>query len=73
MANRTKESIERYTDTLTDQELFSACNKVWYKLREYCAGGLTFGMDWTTIRICYPDLAACYWYMIRAYQSRTSI
>ena len=67
---RDAKSIERYANTLTDQELKAACNKVWYKLREYGAGGLTFGMDWPTIRTCYPDLAFCYWHMIREYNAR---
>jgi hypothetical protein len=38
---------------------------IWRELRRHYAGGLTFGLDWATLRSAYPACAEHLWNLRR--------
>ena len=45
-----------YAHGLSDAELVRHVRIMHKRIREYFAGGLSFGWDWPTLMICYPHL-----------------
>jgi hypothetical protein len=46
-----------YFKGYTDAELYSFANRIYQRCQRDMAGGLSFGMDWPTLRAVFPRRA----------------
>ena len=66
------ESIQRYCEALSAEQLHRLYRQLHDRVYHRFAGGLVFGVDWSTLHVCHPGLGLALDVIRRSQSSRVT-